>query len=106
MLRVLRIARIFNLMKLYRYSRALKVMAKTLYSSIAELSMLLFFVGIGTMMFSPLLYHFEFDGGVENEFKSIPHVFWFCIVTTTTVGFGDIYPRTLGKGFPGGENCL
>ena len=72
-------------------------MAKTLYSSIAELSMLLFFVGIGTMMFSPLLYHFEFDGSPGNEFQSIPHVFWFCIVTTTTVGFGDIYPRTAGQ---------
>ena len=58
--------------------------------------MLLFFVVIGTMLFSPLLYHFEFDGSNENEFKSIPHVFWFCIVTTTTVGFGDIAPTTAG----------
>ena len=71
-------------------------MAKTLYSSVAELWMLLFFVVIGTMLFSPLLYHFEYDGTEENEFKSIPHVFWFCIVTTTTVGFGDIAPTTAG----------
>ena len=66
--------------------------------------MLLFFVAIGTMLFSPILYHFEShdhdahddDEEFGNEFKSIPHVFWFCIVTTTTVGFGDIYPETLG----------
>ena len=72
-------------------------MAKTLYSSVAELSMLLFFVAIGTMLFSPLLYHFEFDGSNSTEFQSIPHVFWFCIVTTTTVGFGDMYPVTAGE---------
>lgn len=32
--------------------------------------------------------------GPENGFKSIPQSIYWCIVTLTTVGFGDITPQT------------
>merc|ERR1711881_696010 len=38
----------------------------------------------------------EFDS--PNDFRSIIDAFWWSFVTMTTVGFGDVYPRTwLGK---------
>lgn len=121
--RVLRLARVFRIFKLGKFNEGMRLFSRTLQASMPALSLLIFFNVISVVLFGSIIYFIEGgqfkitddypagaffrknsfnDAGdspqVVTPFESIPQSFYWVFVTTTTVGYGDMYPiTTLGK---------
>ncbi|MDA7705805.1 MAG: ion transporter [Flavobacteriaceae bacterium] len=94
-LRAFRIFRVFRALKLIRYNKALNRFR--LGFLIVREEIILFFLVTLVLIFitSAGIYFFENEAQPE-VFKSVFHSAWWSIVTLTTVGYGDVYPITLG----------
>lgn len=90
-LRALRLLRIFRILKLARYLGASNQLASAIKASRAKISVFLFAVIIASVIFGTIMYLVE---GAASGFTNIPKSVYWCIVTLTTVGFGDIAPVT------------
>lgn len=111
------IIRILRLFKLTRHSPGLKILIHTFKASAKELTLLVFFLVLGIVVFASLVYYAERlqvtvtslrrsnivlisdsrrvpQANPQNDFKSIPEGLWWAIVTMTTVGYGDMAPKT------------
>ena len=90
-LRALRLLRVFRILKLARFLGASNNLVNALKASRAKISVFLFAVVIVAVILGTIMYLVE---GEENGFTNIPKSVYWCIVTLTTVGFGDIAPQT------------
>tara|TARA_Y100000385_G_C13096174_1_gene641455 strand:- start:632 stop:1345 length:714 start_codon:yes stop_codon:yes gene_type:complete len=94
-LRAFRVLRIFRVVRLIKYNDALNRFKKAF--AIVKEEIILFFLITIVLIFitSAGIYYFEHEAQPE-VFKSVFHSAWWSIVTLTTVGYGDVYPITLG----------
>ncbi len=97
-LRVLRIFRffiIFRALKLIRYNRAFHRIHLAARIVREEVTLFLIITFIFVFLASAGIHYFEYEAQPE-VFKSVFHSMWWAIVTLTTVGYGDVYPITVG----------
>lgn len=94
-LRALRFLRLFRIFKLVRYNKALSQFSRAIQSS-KEQIFLFIFITLILIYFSAVgIYYFENEAQPEH-FSSIFSSLWWAIITLTTVGYGDVYPITVG----------
>ncbi len=94
-LRVFRVFRVFRSLKLVRYNKALTRFHKAAILVKEELVLFLLVAAIFVFLAAAGIYFFENEAQPEL-FSSVFHSMWWAIVTLTTVGYGDVYPITLG----------
>ncbi|XP_073535000.1 voltage-gated potassium channel regulatory subunit KCNG2 [Phyllobates terribilis] len=94
-LRVLRALRILYVMRLARHSLGLQTLGLTVRRCTREFGLLLLFLCVAMALFSPLVYLAENELGAKQEFTSIPGSYWWAVISMTTVGYGDMVPRSI-----------
>ncbi|HET9714030.1 MAG TPA: ion transporter, partial [Pyrinomonadaceae bacterium] len=90
-IRILRLLRVFRLLKLSEYVVEADILRHALRASRRKISVFISAVVLLVVIIGALMYVIE---GEANGFTSIPRSIYWAIVTMTTVGYGDLSPRT------------
>ncbi|XP_050447278.1 potassium voltage-gated channel protein Shal isoform X5 [Cataglyphis hispanica] len=101
----LRVFRVFRIFKFSRHSQGLRILGYTLKSCASELGFLVFSLAMAIIIFATVMFYAEKNVDGTN-FTSIPSAFWYTIVTMTTLGYGDMVPKTIAGKIVGGVCSL
>ena len=91
-IRAVRFIRIFRVLKLTQFLCQEKLLINAIKSNFNKIIVFLLFISVVIIIFGATMYFIE---GAENGFTSIPKGIYWAIVTLTTVGYGDIAPKTI-----------
>lgn len=94
-IRVIRLLRLLRLFKFARYTKAIDRLKKSFIDIKSELVVFGFITLIVIYLSAVGIYHFEHEKQPEN-FGSVVDSLWWAVATLTTVGYGDVYPKTAG----------
>ncbi|MDG5768279.1 ion transporter [Balneolales bacterium ANBcel1] len=93
--RIFRLLRIIRMMKFSRYNDAINRLTGAFQSIKAEL-VVFFMITLCVLYVSALgIYYFE-NPAQPDKYVSVFHSLWWSVATLTTVGYGDVYPITIG----------
>jgi voltage-gated potassium channel len=94
-IRILRLLRMFRILKLTLYIEEYSMLGAALQASRRKILVFLSVVMMIVFLLGTVMYLVE---GPEHGFTSIPTAVYWAISTVTTVGFGDLVPKTdLGR---------
>ncbi len=93
-IRALRLVRVFRVFKLSRYSSEAMALVRALRETRQRITVFLVVVLTLLLIIGATMYLVE-GGRPDSEFTSIPRSVYWAVVTMTTVGYGDIAPKTI-----------
>ena len=94
-LRILRLFRLTRIFKLGRDSSSLQLFVSALKGVQNELKFTLFLSALAILFSASAIYYLE-NGVQPEKFSSITESIWWATVSLATVGYGDVYPVTVG----------
>ena len=92
--RSVRLLRLARSLKMTRYSQSLQMLTNVARSRRSELG-ITFFIGAILLVCASSAIYFAEREAQPDHFSSIPASMWWAATTLTTVGYGDVYPKTV-----------